>query len=248
MKTYLGIFLVLVSLSSVRYVLAGDSSIENIDYALADNFADAFQQADIVLGVYEMPIDLRPVVLPSGEYLENSSEYSETTIRYSLSKLWLVSSITTNAPTFIFTSSLHARREGHTISPFHPLPGSKWILALRHFTNEFTWIDAGSANILQSSIIGKNWFQPFNGRLGYICQYWPTNSPGRGLDYLKRAEVYVNSDETIVADLHRIYNFMDVRKSEKVWTKEDAASAREMIKTDFGKAVLERIIRNKIAL
>ena len=90
MKTYLGIFLVLVSLSSVRYVLAGNSSVENIDYAVADSFADAFQQDDIVLGVYEMPIDLRPVVLPSWEYLEYSSEYSETTIRYSLSKLWLL--------------------------------------------------------------------------------------------------------------------------------------------------------------
>ena len=52
MKTYLGIFLVLVSLSSVRYVLAGNSSVENIDYAVADSFADAFQQDDIVLGVY----------------------------------------------------------------------------------------------------------------------------------------------------------------------------------------------------
>jgi hypothetical protein len=248
MKTFLGIFLILVSFSSVRYVLAEGSSIENIDYAVADNFADAFQQADIVVGVYEMPIDLRPVVLPSGEYLENSSEYSETTIRYNLSKLCLVSSITTNAPPYIFTSSLHVRREGHTISPFQPLPGSKWILALRHFTNEFIWIDAESANKLKPSIIAKNWFQPFNGRLGYICQYWPTNLTGGDIAYLKSAEVYVNPDEAIVEDLHRIYNFMDVRKNEKVWTIEDALSAWEIIKTNFGKTVLERIIRSKTAL
>jgi hypothetical protein len=34
----------MVSFSSVRYVLAEDSSMENIDYSVGDNFVEAFPQ------------------------------------------------------------------------------------------------------------------------------------------------------------------------------------------------------------
>lgn len=208
---------------------------------LVENMARALQQEDVLLGVFEVPTDFRPVILSSGEFLENSFDYQTLTIRYNLSKLWTVKEIKGNIPSFIFTSSLYARKTGQKISPFHPMPGSQWILALRHFTNEFSWIQPKEVKELQATIVGKNWFQPYNGQLGIICQNWPRDNVTSNMNYLTLFDIFTNSDIQLPDDFAFMISFIENQKRRGMWTIEDMAVARHAIKTDFGKAVLEEI-------
>jgi hypothetical protein len=204
----------------------------------AQTFAQALKQADAIMGAYEISDRPLPTVLPSGEILENIPGYSAATIRYSLCQLNLVQPIAGTSNSVAFISQLFCHIEGQPFKPFPAIPGSRWILALQKSAGR---VNDGGVVLAENvpNIIRQNLYQSLDNTSRAVCLRWPK---AKGIPQPK---YLVNVDEAAVEDLKQLRDFYNAQKSRTIWLETDINLVRESLKSDFGKAVLHKLLRDQ---
>jgi hypothetical protein len=231
---------------AVLVVLAFDSyggsldTFDNSEKAVAVNFADAIQDKDVVLGVFEVPDDASPTVLPSGDYLENIPGYSEALLQNGLCLLKSVESLHGEAPAFVFVSQLPVRVEREPYAPFIALPGSRWILALQKHTNDIAVAGGVDKRHESIDIVRQNMAKLFNGNRGAACLEWPKE---KGVEQPRHV---VNVNSTVLNDIRRIRNHQAVQKGTRDRPTEDSDNVQDLLESEFGKSMYQRIANNEL--
>lgn len=213
---------------------------DNSEQVVAENFADAIQDKDVVLGVFEVPDDASPTVLPSGDYLENIPGYSEVLLQNGLCLLKSIEFLHGEAPAFVFVSQLPVRVEREPYAPFIALSGSRWILALQKHTNDIAVagrVDKGHESI---DIVRQNMAKLFNGNRGAACLEWPRE---KGVEQPRHV---VNVNSTVLNDLRRIRNHQAVQKGTRDKPTEDSDNVQELLESEFGRYMYQRIANHEL--
>ncbi|MCZ7592123.1 MAG: hypothetical protein M5U15_08180 [Kiritimatiellae bacterium] len=213
------------------------NALDNSEVAVAENFADAIQDKDVVLGVFEVPDDGRPTVLPSGDILENIPGYSEALLRSGLCLLKTVESLHGDAPAFVFVSQLPVRVEHEPYEPFVALPGSRWILALQKHAADIAMVGGLGEKHEAIDVVEQNTLKLFNGSRGAACLRWPN---GKGVEQPCHV---VNINSTALDDIKRIRNHRAAQKGTPNKPTGDIDNLQELLKSKFGKAMHQRMVQ-----
>ncbi|MBW1784914.1 MAG: hypothetical protein JRL30_29750, partial [Deltaproteobacteria bacterium] len=188
-----------------------------------ETFAEAFKDPNILIGVFERPLELGEVsrtTLSSGEILENFPGYLEATRRYNLNKLRCVKALKGKppepvvlVPTFLYIyRSLYARPP---VPPFIPPRESKWVLALKKTSKEYRIARFGDDIEEYKFLNDRTVFSLFGCGHGALCLKWPEKK--------EEPRYLVQVPEGIVDDFEAIQRVVPYTEKEINDTNEMAA-------------------------
>ncbi|MDH7600303.1 MAG: hypothetical protein QHH07_11825 [Sedimentisphaerales bacterium] len=212
-----------------------------------ETFAEAFKDPNILIGVFERPLELgqvTPTILSSGEILENFPGYLAATRRYSLNKLRCVKALKGEppepvvlVPTFLYIfRSLYDRPP---VPPFIPVHGSKWVLALKKTSKEYRIARFGDDVEEYKFLNDRTVFSLFRCGHGALCLKWP--------EEIEQFEDMVKVPEGIVDDFEAIQRVVTYTQKEKIEPNElDAINkTSKMLKTDVAKSIFAKVLSGK---
>lgn len=218
-----------------------------------ETFADAFNDPNILIGVFEWPTRIpHRTRLSTGEILEDMPGYHEATIRFSLTKLHCFKPIKGKPPepVVLVTTLPPPMLEGTlSIPEFIPLLGSKWVLALKKTSKEYRISRFGGEDVEKYKFINdRTTFSVFRYGHGALCLKWS--------DYKKmlpklpeprKPSHLIEVTESIVEDFNDIQQIIPIMQKEKINPNELASitNTSKALKTDAAKSIFAEVLRGK---
>jgi len=209
-----------------------------------ESFADAFRDPNILIGVFERPLEVGELThstLSSGEVLEDFPGYREATRRYKLNKLRCIKALKGSppepvvfVPTFVYIfRSLYERPP---VPPFVPLHGSRWVLALRKTSQEYRIERFGKGIEKYKFFNDRTVFNLFRGGHGAL---WPEKK--------EEPSYLVKVSESVVEDFNDIQQVIPIMLKEKTDPNDEAVlnETRNGLKTDPAKSIFEKLSADK---
>jgi hypothetical protein len=211
-----------------------------------ETFAEAFNDPNVLIGVFEMPKPLTTSVstttLSSGEILEELPGYWEAMTQFGLIKLRCVKSIKgefTEPMVFLISPPLMLTLYDTRIPAFIPFSGTKWVLALQKTSQEYRITKLGKDIEKYKFFNDQTVFTLFRWGHGALCLKWPEKE--------KEPPYMVKVSESIVGDLEAIQRVFPYTQKEKKDPNEMAAltNTSKALKTDVAKSIFAKVLSGK---
>jgi hypothetical protein len=218
-----------------------------------DTFADAFNDPNIVIGVFEDVLTLGIYERLTPDERKTLTQGLMVASNFNLSPLYLIKSIKGK----FANSIIFIKRQG-TFDEHAPrvniAPGSKWIFALRKTTKDYRIERWGNEMEKYEFLNDDTVFIEFRYGYGALCLKWPKQeesifsaTPSSFNILFKEPEDLVKVPESMVEDLETIQKVMPTLKKEIKDSNDTAEIAKtsQALKNDLAKSIYSKIPKEK---
>ena len=213
-----------------------------------ETFAQAFNDPNVVIGVFESPLKFSPTTLSSGQVLEYLPGFYKALNRFDLRRLRCLRPIKGkfHEPVCLIpmgSPPMVSSRPG--IPPVVPLRGSKWVLALKKTSKEYRVSRYGHKDDIEKYefINDHTMFTVSRYGHGALCLKWPEHRK----DFPKPPFV-VQVPESIVDDFEAILRVIPHTQKDKIDPNGLAAinNTSKLLKTDAAKSIFAKVLGDKL--
>ncbi len=219
-----------------------------------ETFAQAFKDPNILIGVFEYPSKYSPTTLSTGEILERIPGYHKATNRFNLNKLKCIKPIKGQfSEPVVLVPGLFPPMDPPTgesrvrIPGFIPLPGSKWILALKKTSKGYRISRFGDEIEEYKFINDRTLFMVSRYGHGALCLKWAGDLKKRFpklAPKIKKPSYLIEVTESLVDDFKAIQLVMPHTRKEKKDPNEMAAinATSKALKTPAAKSIFAKVL------
>jgi len=220
-----------------------------------ETFAQAFDDPNILIGVFENPLEFSPTTSPttlsSGEVLEYLPGFYKALHRFDLRRLRCVKPIKGefHEPVCFIPHGLPPMVSSRpSIPPVVTLRGSKWVLALKKTSKEYRISRYGDKDDIEKYkfINDHTMFTVSRYGHGALCLKWP--EPKKESRQFPKPPFVVQVPESIVDDFEAILRVIPHTRKEKIDPNGVAAidKTSKILKTDAAKSIFAEVLGDKL--